>query len=402
MQQQSFTDLGLDPWLSASLAALSITKPTEVQRACIPQALKGKDIIGVAKTGSGKTAAFALPVIQKLAEEPYGVFALVLTPTRELAFQIAEQFRALGSSLNLRQSVVVGGTDMISQALELSKKPHVVVATPGRLADHIRSTMEKSIFRKLRFLVLDEVDRLLDESFSDDLETILSILPPSRQTLLFTATLTRAIETFQLSTVGEPPFIHRNSAGYETVENLDQYYLLVPSAVRDAYLLHLIRNEFADKTVILFTGRCRTCERLRLMFQELDVRSTALHSNMSQSDRLGSIAKFKGRIVNILLATDVGSRGLDIPSVDVVLNYDLPADAADYVHRVGRTARAGRGGRSISLVTENDVSILKNIETTIKKRVDEIEVEEDPVLDLLNEVGLAKRVANMVASDCLK
>ncbi|KAI8855198.1 P-loop containing nucleoside triphosphate hydrolase protein [Chytridium lagenaria] len=317
----TFTDLGLDSWLATSLSSMSIAKPTEIQKECIPPALIGRDVIGVAKTGSGKTAAFALPILQKLAENPYGVYALVLTPTRELAYQIAEQFRALGSSLNLRQSVVVGGQDMIAQALEMSKRPHVIVATPGRLADHIRSNLEKSIFRKTQFLVMDEVDRLLDDSFSDDLECILSMLPPDRQTLLFTATLTRAIES-----LNKPKTLFNISFSFETVDKLDQYYLLVPSA-----------------SIILFTGRCRNCERLRLMFQELGIRSTALHSLMSQNERLGSIAKFKGRIVNILLATDVGSRGLDIPSVDVVLNYDLPADATDYVHRVGRTARAGRG-----------------------------------------------------------
>ncbi|KAL2919758.1 putative RNA helicase [Polyrhizophydium stewartii] len=396
--QQSFEAMGLQPWLVDSLRSLSIRGPTEIQQACIPHILAGKDVIGGAKTGSGKTAAFALPILQKLSEDPYGVFALVLTPTRELAFQIAEQFRVLGTGINLRQSVVVGGMDMMTQAIEMSRKPHIIIATPGRLVDHIRSSADAIHFKRLRFLVLDEADRLLDGTFSDDLDVILGRVPKSRQTLLFTATMSDEINALQAASK-EPPFVYECAERYSTVDKLDQRYVLMSSGVRDIYLAHIIREKLEGKTMIIFASKCRTCEMLRIMLKELGLKSTALHSQMSQNDRIGSLAKFKSGIVPILIATDVGSRGLDIPTVQVVVNYELPADATDYIHRVGRTARAGRGGLSLSFVTERDVSIVLNIESKTKKKMAEYEVAENEVLEIMSEVNLAKRVANMQLFD---
>ncbi|KAJ3142583.1 hypothetical protein HK101_003285 [Irineochytrium annulatum] len=393
----SFQDLGLQKWLVESLAAVSIKEPSEIQQACIPPTLEGKDVIGNARTGSGKTAAFALPILQKLAEDPFGIFALILTPTRELAFQIAEQFRVLGSGINMKQVVVVGGMDMMQQALDLSKRPHIVVATPGRLRDHIRSSSGAVQLKRLKFLVLDEVDRLLDDSFAEDLEEILKHVPKERQTLLYTATMTPEIESLKFASA--KPFIYTCATRFDIVEKLDQRYLFIPSSVRDAYLLYLLRNDFADKTIIIFTGKCRTSERLRIMLREMGLRSTALHAQMAQSDRLGSLAKFKSNIVPILIATDVGSRGLDIPTVQLVINYELPADPTDYIHRIGRTARAGRGGLSMAFVTESDIKILQSIEGNMNKKLEEFKVEEAPVLEMLNEVGIARRIANMQLID---
>ncbi|KAJ2016853.1 putative RNA helicase, partial [Coemansia sp. S610] len=187
----AFRELGLDQWLVDSLGAMAITQPTEIQRACIKPTLEGRDIIGGAKTGSGKTAAFALPILQKLSEDPYGVFALVLTPTRELAYQIADQFNVLGKGVNIKVTVAIGGVDMMTQALELARRPHIVVATPGRLADHIESSSNAIHFQRVRYLVLDEADRLLTDTFAPDLAVIMDAIPRRRQTLLFTATMTQ-------------------------------------------------------------------------------------------------------------------------------------------------------------------------------------------------------------------
>ncbi|KAI8921101.1 P-loop containing nucleoside triphosphate hydrolase protein [Powellomyces hirtus] len=398
MPKRSFRELGLDSWLEDALRSLSIKEPSEIQQACIPEILAGRDVIGSATTGSGKTAAFALPILQKLAEDPFGIFALVVTPTRELAFQIAEQFRVLGAGVNLKQSVVVGGLDMMTQALELSRRPHVIVATPGRLVDHINSSTDAVNLKRLKFLVFDEADRLLDDTFADDLAVILDQLPKKRQTLLFSATMTEEIKSLNFSSSSKP-FTYQCNSRFDTVEKLDQRYVFISSTVRDAYLAHLVKTNFEGKTMIIFTGKCRTCERLRVMLRELGLKSTALHAQMSQSDRLGSLAKFKGGIVPILLATDVGSRGLDIPTVQVVMNYELPADATDYIHRVGRTARAGRGGMSVSLVTQHDINVLLNIEKKMQKKMQELPVVENEVLEILNEVALAQRVANMVCHE---
>ncbi|KAI8815213.1 P-loop containing nucleoside triphosphate hydrolase protein [Cladochytrium replicatum] len=398
-ESATFADLGLAEWLQGALRSLSIAKPTEIQRACIKPTLEGRDIIGSAKTGSGKTATFALPILQKLSENPYGTFALVLTPTRELAYQIAEQFRVLGQGISLKQCVVVGGRDMMEQALELSKRPHVVIATPGRLVDHIRSSSNALFIKKLRFLVLDEADRLLEDSFSDDLDTILNEVPANRQTLLFSATMTPEIEQIQELRAGETdarrPFVYHCATRFETVDQLDQRYVLLPSKVRDAYLTELLVNHFEGKTIIIFTGKCRNAERLRIVLRELGLRSTALHSQMPQNDRIGSLAKFKSGIVPILIATDVGGRGLDIPTVQVVINYELPADPTDYIHRVGRTARAGRGGLALSLVTQSDIEIFKNVEAKIQKTMPEYPIAESDALDYLDQVSLANRTASM-------
>ncbi|KAI8901195.1 P-loop containing nucleoside triphosphate hydrolase protein [Globomyces pollinis-pini] len=388
----SFKKLGLDDWLIQALDSLSIKAPSEIQENCIPAILRGEDVIGSAKTGSGKTAAFALPILQKLSEDPFGVFCLVLTPTRELAFQIAEQFRILGSSIGLKQSVIVGGLEMMKQAIELAQKPHIVVATPGRLADHIQSNANAIHFKRIKYLVMDEADRLLDDSFTDNLQVILDCLPKKRQTLLFSATMSPEIESLEFGS--KPPFVYSCATRYDTVSQLDQRYLFVPSGVRESYLVYLLLNDLTDKSIIIFAAKPRACEIIRIILREMGLRSTALHAQMTQNERLSSLAKFKGGIVPILISTDVGSRGLDIPTVEAVVNYDLPADATDYVHRIGRTARAGRGGMAISIVTERDIQIVLNIEEKTQKKMTELEVPEKAVLELLNQVNLAKREAS--------
>ena len=363
--------------------------------------LTGSDVVASARTGSGKTAAFALPILQRLSLDPFGIYALVLTPTRELAFQIAEQFRALGAGMNLRQAVIVGGMDMIKQSLELAKRPHVVVATPGRLVDHLTRSGSAIKLDRVEFLVLDEADRLLESTFADDLEVILGRCPKARQTLLFSATMTKEIgEVQEQSKQGDKKlFIHHAADRYDTVDKLDQRFLIVPNSIRETYLTYLLKNECAGKSVIIFVGKSLTCERLRVMLRELDIRSTAMHAQMTQSERISSLMKFKSGIIKVLLTTDVGSRGLDIPEVAVVINYDIAADATDYVHRVGRTARAGRGGMAIAMVTEHDVALLLNVEKKVGRKLVALEVPENKVLELLEGVTVAKRVASLHLTD---
>ncbi|KAI8376703.1 P-loop containing nucleoside triphosphate hydrolase protein [Choanephora cucurbitarum] len=398
----SFTDLGLEEWLSDTLKVMSIKAPTEIQRACIPPILAGKDVIGGAKTGSGKTAAFALPIIQKLSEDPYGVYALVLTPTRELAFQIAEQFRVLGKGMGIKECVVVGGMDMMTQALELSKRPHIIIATPGRLRDHIRSSSGAVDLRRCKFLVMDEADRMLSETFVPELEVILPLLPKERQTLLFTATMTDSILALRDAEEDpkKKPFVHMCDMTTSTVSTLDQFYVFVPSQVRVVYLAHLLQtDDLKEKSIIIFCGRCATAELITVMLKELGIRCTALHSEMSQQQRLDSLGKFRAEVVKILISTDVGSRGLDIPSVECVLNYDIPRDPTDYIHRVGRTARAGKDGKAISIISEKDIQLLQNIEGHINKKMESYEVNENAVLEKLSEVTAAKRAASMQLHD---
>ncbi|KAI7862212.1 P-loop containing nucleoside triphosphate hydrolase protein [Spinellus fusiger] len=400
--QKTFGQLGIDDWLGNTLKSMQIRSPTEIQRACIPPILAGKDVIGGAKTGSGKTAAFALPILQKLSEDPYGVFALVLTPTRELAFQIAEQFRVLGKNIGLKECVIVGGLDMMKQSLELAKRPHIIIATPGRLRDHIRSSSGAVQLSRAKFLVMDEADRLLSPTFMSDLSVILPCLPKERQTLLFTATMTGSILALQDKEKEESkkPFVHVCTMDVSTVSTLEQLYIFVPSQVKPVYLAHILRSEeFQDKSVILFCGRCATAELVTVMLKELGIRCTALHSDMTQQQRLDSLGKFKAEVIKVLVSTDVGSRGLDIPSVELVLNYDIPRDPTDYIHRVGRTARAGRGGKALSIVSEKDVQLIESIEQRTNKKMEEYKIDENEIIDELNEVTAAKRTANMQLHD---
>jgi len=254
----TFAQLGLSAWVVESCRAVGISKPTPIQRACIPPILAGRDCVGSANTGSGKTAAFALPILHQLAKDPYGVFALVLTPTRELAFQLAEQFRAFGKAINLKDTVVVGGLDMIAQSTALAKRPHVVIATPGRLADHLTTSTDNKIFQHLRFLVLDEADRMLEQTFAGDLATILEHLPKKRQTLLFSATMTEeGLERAHPQLAMNNPAVHHTAPKYSTVDKLKQEYIFIPSRVKPVYLVYLLCTLFADKTAIIFTARCR-------------------------------------------------------------------------------------------------------------------------------------------------
>ncbi|KAG6860993.1 hypothetical protein C0995_005013 [Termitomyces sp. Mi166 len=437
----SFSSLGISALLQSALTSMSIRTPTPVQAACISPLLAGRDCIGNAKTGSGKTIAFALPILQKLSVDPYGIFALVLTPTRlvSASFDLIVQLLMilLGAPLNVRTAVVVGGMDMMAQALELGNRPHVVIATPGRIVDHLRSSSGEWNLSRVKFLVLDEADRLLTPTFSDELAHLFKALPRDRQTCLFTATLTPSIEALANApprSGKQKPFIYRMTETVETVDTLQQNYLLVPSHVREAYLYHLLCNppesvvhmrrapaepekgcrlkgrrkekkrsandedEAPEQPppTIIFCARARTVAYLTSLLKSLSIRSTGLHSRLTQRERLTSLSLFRASVVPVLVSTDVGGRGLDIEEVAMVINWDVPQEAEEYTHRVGRTARAGRGGVAVSFVTEHDEERVLKIEERIKTKLAEMTMSEEKVLSKLNKVSTAKRVARMV------
>ncbi|XP_057461703.1 LOW QUALITY PROTEIN: DEAD-box ATP-dependent RNA helicase 36 [Actinidia eriantha] len=398
---RSFADLGLAEWAAQTCKELGMKKPTPVQHHCIPRILAGQDVLGLAQTGSGKTAAFALPILHRLAEDPYGVFALVVTPTRELAYQLAEQFRALGSCLNLRCAVVVGGMDMINQAQTLMRRPHVVIATPGRIKVLMDENPDiPAVFSKTKFLVLDEADRVLDVGFEEELRVVFQCLPKNRQTLLFSATMTSNLQTL-LEHSANRAYFYEAYEGLKTVESLNQQYVFIPKNVKDVYLLNILSKmeDMGIRSAIIFVSTCRSCHLLSLLLEELDLEAAALHSFKSQSLRLSALHRFKSGQVPVLIATDVASRGLDIPTVDLVINYDIPRYPSDYVHRVGRTARAGRGGQAVSFVTEKDVDLIHQIEAVIEKQLEKFDCKENEVLADITKVYKAKRVATMKMVD---
>ena len=348
--------------------------PSLIQREALPVALQGKDIIGIAETGSGKTGAFALPILQALLENPQRLFALVLTPTRELAYQISEQFEALGSGIGVKCVVIVGGMDMITQSIALAKKPHIIIATPGRLVDHLENTKGFSL-KTIRYLVMDEADRILNMDFEEDVDKMLKVIPKDRVTYLYSATMTKKVQKLQRASLKDPIKVEV-SGKYQTVEQLIQNYVFIPSKFKDVYLVYIL-NELAGNSFIIFCSTCANTQRVSFMLRNLGFTAIPLNGQMTQTKRLGSLNKFKSKTRSILIATDVASRGLDIPHVDVVINFDIPTHSKDYIHRVGRTARAGRAGKSITFVTQYDVELFQRIEHLIGKKLPIYKTEDD-------------------------
>ncbi|GJC92890.1 ATP-dependent rRNA helicase RRP3 [Colletotrichum higginsianum] len=422
---KSFKDLGVVDSLCDACANLGYTKPTPIQAQSIPHALANRDIIGLAETGSGKTAAvsifpylacghwfeflaeclqsvgeyvvgnptnaedfqFALPVIQALLEKPQAFFGLVLAPTRELAAQIGQQFEALGSLISLRTAVIV------AQAIALGKKPHVIIATPGRLVDHLEKTKGFSL-RSLKYLVMDEADRLLDMDFGPSIDKILKFVPRERRTFLFSATMSSKIESLQRASLRDPVRVSISSNKYQTVSTLLQYYLFIPHTQKDVHLIYLL-NEHAGKKIMIFTRTVAETQRLAILLRSLGFGAIPLHGQLNQTARLGALNKFRTGTRSILVATDVAARGLDVPAVDVVVNHDLPQDSKTFIHRIGRTARAGKSGIALSLVTQYDLEIFLRIEAALGKKLDEYPTQKDEVMVFQNRVEEAQRHARM-------
>lgn len=373
--------------------ALNYKHPTPIQERAIPLALQGRDIIGLAETGSGKTAAFALPMLQALLDKPQPIFGLVLAPTRELAAQIGQAFEALGSLISLRCAVIVGGLDMVPQSIALSKKPHVIVATPGRLVDHLEKTKGFSL-RTLKYLVMDEADRLLDMDFGPSIDKILKFVPRERRTYLFSATMSSKVESLQRASLRDPVRVSISSNKYQTVSTLLQHYIFIPHMRKDTYLIYLV-NEFAGKSAIIFTRTVFEAQRTAILLRALGFGAIPLHGQLSQSARLGALNKFRSGSRDILVATDVAARGLDIPKVDVVINYDLPGESKTYIHRVGRTARAGKSGVAISIATQYDIETMLRIEAALGKKLAEYPAEKDEVMAFQARVEEAQRHAKL-------
>ncbi|KAI6199995.1 RNA helicase [Aphelenchoides besseyi] len=369
-EKDSFEELGLSEPLCEACERVGWKAPTKVQIAAIPPALSGKDVIALAETGSGKTGAFALPILQNLMQNPQRNYALILSPTRELAIQIAEHFSALGTCIGLSVAVIVGGVDMATQAISLAKRPHVIVATPGRLVDHLENTKGFHL-RSLKYLVMDEADRILNMDFEAELEKILKAVPKQRNTFLFSATMTKKVSKLERASLKDPVKVEISSSKYQTVDRLKQYYVFIPLKYKEAYLVHIL-NEKAGNSVIIFCATCASVMKTAFMLRHLGFTSIALHGQMNQPARIG----------------------LDIANVDVVINYDVPTNSKDYVHRVGRTARAGKSGTSITIITQYDVEVYQSVESNLGTKLPEYPIRNEDVMPLVEHVSQAIRFAS--------
>ena len=378
-----FNTLALDPKLLRAVADSGYTAMTPIQAKAIPIVLDGRDVMGAAQTGTGKTAAFTLPLLQKMLRHEnasmsparHPVRALVLAPTRELADQVAENVKKYAKHSNLRSLVVFGGIDMKPQTLALKGGVEVLIATPGRLLDHIEA--KNAVLNHVEYVVLDEADRMLDIGFLPDLQRILSYLPKARQTLLFSATFSPEIKKLANSYLQDPVLVEvaRPNA---TATNVEQRFFSVTDDDKRAVVRQLLKSRELSQALIFVNSKLG-CARLARSFERDGLRTQALHGDKSQDERLKALAAFKAGEVDLLVATDVAARGLDITDLPAVFNFDVPFHAEDYVHRIGRTGRAGASGLAVTLVTRDDTRMVADIEKLIKKKIDlePMEVEDE-------------------------
>jgi ATP-dependent RNA helicase DDX47/RRP3 len=387
-----FKDLGVCDAIVEACDNLGWSSATRIQEKVLVDALNGRDIVGLAETGSGKTGAFCIPMLQALLENPIrgAVFGVVLAPTRELAFQIHTVVEGLGTTMGATSLCIVGGVPITQQSIALGRNPHILVATPGRLLDHLTNTKGFNL-RNLQYLVLDEADRMLSLDFEQELNELLQVIPENRKTLLFSATMTSKVQKLQRACLKDPVKVEV-STKFQTPKKLLQSYLFIPAKYKDCYLTYLV-NEHAGQSMLIFGATCNNVQRLALMLRNLGFPAICLHGQMTQPKRLGALHKFTSGSRSILICTDVAARGLDIPNVDLVVNFDLPGHGKDYIHRVGRTARAGKSGKAIAMVTQYDVEVYQRLEGLLGKKLDEHKLDEETVLVLLERVNEAQRLA---------
>jgi len=365
-----FEDFGLSPDILKALTAQGYVHPTPIQEQAIPIVLQGRDVMGAAQTGTGKTAGFSLPIIQLLLAHAsasmsparHPVRALILTPTRELADQVADNVKAYSRFTPLRSTVVFGGVDMAPQTATLRAGVEIVIATPGRLLDHVQ---QKTVnLSQTQILVMDEADRMLDMGFLPDLQRIINLLPKQRQNLMFSATFSPEIKKLASSFLNNPVTIEvaRSNA---TAERVTQTIYKVNEDAKSDAVAHIIR-ERQLKQVIVFSNTKIGASKLARQLENDGVKASAIHGDKSQGERMAALEAFKQGQVEVLVATDVAARGLDITDLPCVINIDLPYNAEDYVHRIGRTGRAGASGDAISLFSDKDERLLVDIEKLIK------------------------------------
>ena len=360
-----FKELELSPELLKSVERAGFEEATPIQSETIPLALSGKDVIGQAQTGTGKTAAFGLPMLEKIDTNRHELQGLVIAPTRELAIQTQEELYRLGRDKRVRVQAVYGGADIGRQIRGLKDRPHIVVGTPGRMLDHInRHTLKLGT---VETLVLDEADEMLNMGFLEDIESIISKVPEERQTLLFSATMPPAIKNIGVKFMKSPTHV-KIKAKEMTADLIDQYYVRAKEYEKFDIMTRLFDVQTPELTIV-FGRTKRRGDELARGLEARGYRAEGIHGDLSQQKRMSVLRSFKNGHLDILVATDVAARGLDISGVTHVYNYDIPQDPESYVHRIGRTGRAGKGGMSVTFVTPNEMSYLHVIENLTKKRM---------------------------------
>lgn len=366
----NYSDIPLHESLQKALAREGYTQPTPIQEQAIPRALAGADLIGIAQTGTGKTAAFSLPILHRLQSTYHAPIskkprALILAPTRELAAQILVSLQTYGRNTKLRFTAIYGGVGQNPQVSAMQKGIDVLVATPGRLLDLIN---QRHIFLdEVEFLVLDEADRMLDMGFAKDMKKIIDMIPKKRQTLLFSATMSQTVDRFSKPILNNPERVEVAPQA-TTADRVDQRVLFVDTDKKNELLLHLLQEEHLDK-VLVFVKTKHRANKLAALLSKDKIKAKAIHGDKSQNQRIQALKSFATGNCRVLVGTDVAARGLDIDDISHVINYDLPLDTENYVHRIGRTARAGAEGVAYSFASPEDKALLNQIQQVIGQEI---------------------------------
>ncbi|KAI4840352.1 ATP-dependent RNA helicase DDX47 [Plasmodium brasilianum] len=388
----TFEELDICEEILESIHEMGWKKPTLIQQKILPHAFEKRDIIGLSETGSGKTACFIIPILQDLKNNKQSFFALVISPTRELCIQIAQHFQALGSNLLINICTIFGGVDIVTQSLNLAKKPNIIVSTPGRILDHLNNTKGFNL-KNLKYLVFDEADKLLSQDFESSINKLLLILPHKRVTFLFSATMTKSVAKLKKASLKNPVKIEVSNK-YSTVSTLVENYIFIPLKYKYTYLCSLCFH-FESRSIIIFTNTCASAQKINFFCRNLGLKSICLHGKLTQNQRLSSLNSFKSNRYNILISTQVGARGLDLKDIKIVINFDL-CTCKEYIHRVGRTARAGRTGKSITFVTQYDVENFLVIEKQLNKKIEKFtDLDENDVLLYNDQTIEALRLAEI-------
>ncbi|CXH96854.1 ATP-dependent rRNA helicase RRP3, putative [Plasmodium berghei] len=388
----SFSQLNICEEILQSIQELGWEKPTLIQQKVLPLMFQKRDIIGLSETGSGKTACFIIPILQELKLKKQNFFALIISPTRELCIQIAQNAQALGSNLLINICTIFGGVDIVTQSLNLAKKPNIIISTPGRILDHLNNTKGFNL-KNLKYLVFDEADKLLSLDFESSINKLLLILPKNRITFLFSATMTKSVAKLKKTSLKNPIKIEVSNK-YSTVKTLIENYIFLPLKYKYTYLCSLCFY-YTNKNIIIFSNTCATAQKLNFFCRNLGLKSICLHGKLTQNQRLSSLNLFKTNKYNILISTQVGARGLDLQNIKIVINFDL-CSCKEYIHRVGRTARAGKTGKSITFVTQYDVETFLTIEKQLNKKIDKFtDIDEHDVLVYHNQALEALRLSEI-------
>ncbi|MBI5221248.1 MAG: DEAD/DEAH box helicase [Candidatus Magasanikbacteria bacterium] len=356
----NFGELGLAPKLLSVLETNGFIHPTPIQQQAIPFALQGKDVVGIAQTGTGKTLAFGLPMIQILSRNKGQ--GLVLVPTRELALQVEETLQKVGRSIGLQTVVLIGGAPMYAQTKALRHSPHIIIATPGRLMDHME---QKTVnLQNIKIVVLDEADRMYDIGFAPQVKQILRAIPTDRQSMLFSATMPTAIASIATHSMKNPVRVEVAPVG-TTAKLIDQAVYMVSKELRLQLLDFLLEKE--PGTVLVFSRTKHGAKKIASAIRNMNHTAMEIHSDRSLAQRRAALSGFKSGAHRVLVATDIAARGIDVTGISLVINYDLPNNCEDYVHRIGRTGRAGASGRAVSFASPDERGVLRDIERLIKK-----------------------------------